>query len=335
MTPRTRRLLRWGATAVAFVLLALAARTVRWEESWRAMRGASPWLLVAAAAVNLASLATRAVRWWIFLRRAGAPSLGVALRAAVVGSGLNNVLPASGGEAARVLIVARRAGISTASVLAALALDRLVEIISSVAMMATAPFFVPLPYALSRWRIHAAVALAVLLALAAMLAVHAMRRAPLLGVGSAALAGGTGSGGRIRTYAAHFVAAVRGLPTPRRLALALALSLVAWIGQAAAYHLAALAVGLPATPLASAAAMLAVNLTFVFQLTPGNVGVFQLVYALVMSGFGISHHAAVGVALLIQAVQIFPVTALALLLAPRLFARRLRHPSDPDTTLAP
>ncbi|HEX5581616.1 MAG TPA: lysylphosphatidylglycerol synthase transmembrane domain-containing protein, partial [Gemmatimonadaceae bacterium] len=177
MTASTRRLLRWGATVVAVVLLALAARTVDWEESWTAIRGASPALLLAAALVNLTSLATRAVRWWIFLRRAGAPSLGAALRAAVVASGLNNVLPASGGEAARVFLVARHAGISTATVLAALALDRLVEVISSVAMMATAPFFVPLPWALARWRSHAAVALVVLLVLAALLALHAVRTA--------------------------------------------------------------------------------------------------------------------------------------------------------------
>ena len=64
-------------------------------------------LLLAAALVNLASIVVKGVRWWVFLRPIGATSLPLALRATFAGAGLNNVLVANGGEAARVVFVAR------------------------------------------------------------------------------------------------------------------------------------------------------------------------------------------------------------------------------------
>ncbi|HEU4629123.1 MAG TPA: lysylphosphatidylglycerol synthase transmembrane domain-containing protein [Gemmatimonadaceae bacterium] len=316
-----RRALHAAVTAAALLLLLAAARTVHWGEVWRAVRHASPAVLLAAAIVNLLSLLARGTRWWLFLRASGAPSLGTALRGAVVASGLNNVLPANGGEAARVMLVARREGVSSATVLATVALDRLVELLSCVALLVAAPLVLPLPAPLRDWRGRGAAALAVVVALCALLMWRAARRRP--GAALPPLAAPTaGRLPAVRAYLARFAHGVTGLALPRRVGAALALSLLSWAGQAAVYHLTSRAAGFPASFAASAAAMLAVNLAFVVQTTPGNVGVFQLVYALVMAAFGLPHSAAVGVALLIQALQIVPVTALALLLAPHLARRR-------------
>ena len=318
MRPHARRLVRWGFTAASVLVVAALASTVEWAETWQAMRGAAPGLLLAAGLLNLATIAVRGTRWWVFLRAAGAPSYTMALRGAVVSSGLNNVLPANGGEAARVLLVARRANVSGATVLATVALDRLVEFLSCAALIVVAPLVVPLPAALARWRVPGTIALVAVLALVGLLARRAavMARQPFVNADAVP----TGRG-RLRRFVQRFSAAMTGLPTPGRVAPALALSLVSWAGQAAVYHLTARAVGLPATLVASTAAMLAVNVSFLVQLTPGNVGIFQLIYALVMAAYGVSHHAAVGAALAIQALQIVPVTVVALLLAPELALR--------------
>ena len=68
--------------------------------------------------------------------------------------------------------------------------------------------------------------------------------------------------------------------------------------------------------------MLAVNVAFLFPVTPGNVGVFQVIYALVMSAFALPRGPAIAVALMIQAIQVLPVTALALVLAPGAVTRQ-------------
>src|SRR3954463_681581 len=91
--------------------------------------------------------------------------------------------------------------------------------------------------------------------------------------------------------------------TPGRLAAGMVLSLAAWSLQVATYHLAVRATHLPLPLAGSVAALLAVGISFLVRATPGNVGVFQMIYALTVRSFGIAEAPAVAVALLIQTVQ--------------------------------
>src|SRR5689334_25400225 len=111
MKRRTRHVLRVVLLVVAVLLLARFARSVDWRETARALLGASLPVLLLATAVNIASLLVRGSRWALFLRGAGMRDFPLAIRGAIVASGMNNVLPASGGEAARVLLVARQSGL--------------------------------------------------------------------------------------------------------------------------------------------------------------------------------------------------------------------------------
>src|SRR5206468_8680696 len=132
------------------------------HDTWRAITNASPSLLLLAALVNLASLGLKGVRWWIFLRPVGATSLWLAMRATLAGAGLNNLLIANSGEAARVIFVARAAHVPSAKILATLALERLFELIGYVIMLALAVSLLPLPQALERTRPFAWLALALI-----------------------------------------------------------------------------------------------------------------------------------------------------------------------------
>ena len=62
-------------------------------------------------------------------------------------------------------------------------------------------------------------------------------------------------------------------------------------------------------------ALLVVNASFAVRLTPGNVGVFQLLYALAATSTGLDKDSAVAVAFLISLIQYIPVTLIGLLLA--------------------
>src|ERR687895_2328494 len=175
------RVLRWALTALAVALLVRLAMTVAWHDVWEAARAASPRWLIAAALVNLLTPVVRGTRWWLFLRAAGSPSLALAIHAAYVGSGLNNVLPASGGDAARALLVARRSIIPAATALATLAVDRVVEIATYLALVIAAPFAVAVPALIRRGERLAALVLgAVIIAalVVAQIARHRHRSAP-------------------------------------------------------------------------------------------------------------------------------------------------------------
>ena len=100
--------------------------------------------------------------------------------------------------------------------------------------------------------------------------------------------------------------------------VALVLTVINWGAQVASYHLTAVAAHFPITVGGSITELLAVNVGFLVRATPGNVGVFQALYALTAQALGLSKDAAVGVALLLQTVQNVPVTALGAVLAPDL-----------------
>src|SRR4029434_2018380 len=81
------------------------------------------------------------------------------------------------------------------------------------------------------------------------------------------------------------------------------------------FHYAAHAAAFPTTAADSLLALLVVNASFAVRLTPGNVGVFQVLYALTATSTGLDTDSAVAVAFLISLIQYIPVTLIGLLLA--------------------
>jgi phosphatidylinositol alpha-mannosyltransferase len=313
---RVGRLIRLTISAAIIVLLIVFARTVDWSRAWYAIIHASRPLLLAALAVNLLTLVARAVRWWILLREVGAPSLGLALRATVAGAGLNNILVANGGEAARIVFVARASGVPSARILATAALDRLLDPVGFVILLAIGVVAFDLPPELAQLRWPALVAVTVVIALVVWLTLSG--RAP-----DAALPGESdarpevhGWWAKTRRWLADFGNSMRELASGPRVIWILLLTLAAWITQLATFALAASAAHVRLPLAGDLAALLAVNVSLVLRATPGNVGFFQFAYALAAGAFGVRMAVAIAVSLLIQVLQIIPVTIIGVALAP-------------------
>lgn len=316
MKPVGSKALRVVLTMGVVVLLAVFARRVNWHDTWVTLRAASPSLLVLAAALNIASIGIKAIRWWIFLRPIGVTSLPLALRATLAGAGLNNILVANGGDAVRVVFVAQAAEASSARVLATLALERLFDLVGYVLLFSAAATFLPLPGSLARVRPFA---IAVLTLMGALLWWLLSR--PDAGDGAAA-ASEMNWGERFKAYWARFAHTLGAVSSFRRFTAALLLSLAAWGLQVATYHVTAQASHFSITLVGTIVALLAVNLGFAVRATPGNVGLFQAVYAATAVAFGLNQNEAVAVAVLIQAQQILPVTLIGVALAPGFIFRR-------------
>ena len=308
LSPRARAIRAIVVVVVVAALLTFVSR-VNWPQTWAAIRSASPGLLLAAALVNMLSLALKAVRWWIFLRAAGSPSLRLALRASFAGAALNNILVANAGEAARVVLVSRSSALPSEKVLATLALERLFELAGYVVMFAVAVLVLQLPPAFDQMRPVAIVVAVLLVAALVYLARQPQQpEAPPLAR--------SGFRDRLAEYRRGFFRALATLSTPRRFVEAITVSVVVWALQIATFQLTAHAAEFDIPLAGSVAAILAVNLGFAVRATPGNVGVFQALYAMTAAAFGMDADVAVGVALLIQAQQILPVTLIGLLAAP-------------------
>jgi uncharacterized membrane protein YbhN (UPF0104 family) len=96
------------------------------------------------------------------------------------------------------------------------------------------------------------------------------------------------------------------------------LSLVNWAAQIATYHLVAVAAHFPISIVGSVTTLITANVGFLVRATPGNVGVFQVVYGVTAQALGLDKARAVAVALLLQLIQNLPVTLLAMVVAPDL-----------------
>lgn len=318
--------MRWALTAAILVFLVLFARTIDWQAAWNSMRNASLPLLAAAILVNFLSIAVKGVRWWLFLRPIGISSLALAMRATIAGAGLNNVLVASGGDAARVVFVSRLSGVSSSTVLASAALERLFDPIGFVILLVFGVLVFDLPAQFEAWKIPAVGALIVIVALLAFF-VYATRNAK---PGDTTVRGEqpTGIGGKVKAYLVSFANTAGHLATGPRFLAAMILSLLGWGLQLWTFALAAEAAHVSIPIAGSLACLLAINVGLVLRATPGNVGFFQFAYALMAEQFGVRRDDAIAVSLLIQTLQILPLTLLGVLLAPEFIFRKGRK--DPE-----
>jgi uncharacterized protein (TIRG00374 family) len=318
VTPATGRLVRWILTGVIVVFLVLFARTVDWAAAWQSIRSASLPLLALSLGVNFLSVVIKGLRWWLFLKPAGSPSLPLAIRATIAGAGLNNVLVANGGDAARVVFVARATGIPSSTVLATLALERLFDPVGFVILIVYAAVAYTLPPALEAWRIPAQVAL-ILIAILIGWFLHLARKPSV--PRDAAYTAPHGLRNRFRRYVAVFATSTRSLATPQRFFGALVISMAAWILQVLTFKYAADAAHVPMSTAACIATLIAVNLGLLIRATPGNVGFFQFVFAVTAAQFAIGRDDAIAVSLLIQTIQIIPVALIGVALAPEFIFR--------------
>ncbi len=324
MNKAVSRSLRFALTVAIIAGLVVFARKVNWSTTWEHIADANRTILLAAAIVNLSSLVLKGVRWWIFLRPAGVPSLWLALRATFAGAGLNNILVANGGEAARVVFVARSAHVQSAKILASLALERMFELIGYIVMFVLAVSFLELPPWLSRARPVAWIALALVVGLM----IYLVRRPHLDEV---TFAETTANGWRGGSRSSSGTSAGRSAASRRARGSSWRSFSPSPSGRyrSGPTRLTAHAAHFNLSLVGTVSALLAVNTGFAIRATPGNVGVFQALYALTASAFGMDANSAIAVAFLIQTQQIIPVTLIGVALAPEfIFKKRKTRASD-------
>jgi uncharacterized protein (TIRG00374 family) len=320
MNSRLKKGIRWAISAAILIFLIYFATKINWHQAWSSMRHASLPLLAAAIGVNFLSVLIKGVRWWLFLRPIGIKSLPLAIRATVAGAGLNNVLVANGGDAARVVFVSRVSGVPSSTVLASLALEKLFDPIGFVMLLVFGLLVFELPPQFERWKTPAEFALGAIVLLLVFF-VYATRHIKPEHVPERRAKPRTWVG-KVRAYAKSFGQTAGRLATGPRFLAAMILSLFAWACQLWTFQLAAAAAHVSIPMAGSLACLLGINVGLIIRATPGNVGFFQFVYALTAGEFGVARNDAIAVSLLIQTIQIIPLTILGVALAPEFIFRR-------------
>jgi uncharacterized protein (TIRG00374 family) len=260
------------------------------------------WALTSGA-LNLAGIWTRARRWhYLFPPGSSPPAL---FRAAMIGYMANNLLPLRAGEIVRVYVVARNWSHGFWLPLATLVVERVLDGLALVLILAGLMLVVPVPPAL-RW---AAVVLLSIdgiatLALVAVATIPGQCRRLIV----ALTARRTRLQRRLTEIFEMFFRGLGGVRTPRHAVPIAAWSVAVWVAAAVTAWTALLAVRLD-LPFTAAWAVLAfVGLGISIPSAPGYIGVFHAAAVLALAMFNVSGSAAVGYAIVYHAAGFVPIT---------------------------
>ena len=245
----------------------------------------------------------RARRWrYLFAPADRPPGL---LPAMMIGYMANNILPLRAGELVRVYVVARRWGRGFWAVLGTLVVERVLDSLAIVGILAILVVLIPVPaifqytaailLAIDVAAVAALVALAVAPAAAARLLARLTARWPQLEHRASRIFG-------------TFVRGLDGVRARGNLLPLIGWTILVWIVPALAAWTMLLAMDLH-LPLTAGWTVLAfVGLSVSIPSAPGYVGVFHYAAVLALEVFGVTRPIAVGYALVFHAAQILPVT---------------------------
>lgn len=320
LRPQARSALVWVGVAVTIAFTYLAVRDAHLGDVWEALRASQKaWLLPAFAAL-VAAVVLRALRWWSLYRPETRPPLREVARALLVGYFFNNVLSLRAGEAARILLLNRRTGVSRAEATATVVVERAFDVIALLLILfAISPWLPEVT-----WLQTAAFLLVVLGGLligsALLLARHGTRVLrillyPLSWIPAL-------SAERFEAGLRSLVHGFAGLHSLRVAIEGFCWTLLSWLSVALSFWLVLLGFDFGLSPVAGLLVVIAINLALVLPSSPAAVGVFEWATVVALDAYGIPDSEALSYALVAHALNFVPfVVAGVLLLRGSAFAR--------------
>jgi uncharacterized protein (TIRG00374 family) len=280
---------------------------------WTQVKRARIDLLVAGFFAVILTYVIRAWRWQYLLHPIGPTRFRTAFRTTVIGFAALGVLPARAGDVLRPYLLARQEGLLVSATLATIVMERVLDLIAVLALLALYVWGIAdpatLPPALLRG-IEASSALAGGVAIALMgvmwvLATHPERIGGLVFAMARVLPHALADrlAGLARTFSGGFAVARE----PRALAAAVAWSFPLWLAIAAEAWLVTIAFDI-AMPFTGTFLLQALLVIGVAVPTPGAVGSYHEAYRIgVTTFFGAPEDTAVAAAIVTHAISYFPV----------------------------
>ena len=290
--------------AAAGLLLSAAAvwivlQAVDLEEAAAILGRAAPLPVVAILGVIALQLALRATRWSHLLPASPRIPPTRLLPPLLIGYLGNTALPARLGEPMRAVVVARRERVGTTEALGSVLLERIVDVATLAMVAFAAAVLVGSPaWTAQALGIAAAAGLAGVALLGTIGIEPAIRLADRLGLPRRPA---------LRGLAVRFAATMGGRSRRRAILLAAAISIAAWLLDAATFWLAGRAVGAELTYAGAALIAGVTVLGTAIPSAPGYVGTFELAAITVAGLLGVPATEALAMAVVAHVVTVLPL----------------------------
>jgi glycosyltransferase 2 family protein len=288
-------------------------------EVWSEVRRARVDLLIVGFVFVMATYWTRAIRWQYLLSPVGPTRFRTVLRTTVIGFAALAILPARVGDVLRPYLLARREGLATTATLATVVMERVLDLIAVLALLAIYVWGFaggsPLPdRLLNPVKVSAALAAAVsvvVMVVMWVLATHPERIGKLAATAARVLPGRLSE--RVGQLASTFSGGFAATRNPRALLLAVIWSFPLWLAIAAEAWAVTVAFGID-MPFAGTFLLQALLVIGVAVPTPGGVGSYHEAYRIgVTTFFGAPNDRAVAAAIVTHAISFVPVVLLGVI----------------------
>jgi len=297
---------------LALGLMAWFLRGADLLDVWRQVRQVRGGLLLASLFAVAVCFVARTIRWRYLLSPLGPTRFRTAFRTTIIGFGALGLLPVRAGDLIRPYLFARQEGLSTSSVLATVVMERVLDLVAVLVLLAVYVWGFAgdndLPAALLRpIEISAAIAAGAavtLLVVMWVLATHPERIGVIAAAAARVLPGRLSE--RVGRLASAFSSGFAAARDMRMLLLAVLWSFPVWLAVAAQAWAVTVAFGI-AMPYTGTFLLQSLLVIGVAVPTPGGVGSFHEAYRFgVTTFFGAGNAQAIAAAIVTHAISFMP-----------------------------
>jgi glycosyltransferase 2 family protein len=310
--------MRKSLRTIVIVLLSVGLVTIflrgaHLDVVWAEIKHANAWLLALSSGVTVLTVVLRALRWQYLLAPIGHARFGPAFRTTTIGFAASAVLPARAGEVIRPYLLARQEGLSATATFATVIIERVLDAVTCVLLLASfVLFFDPGMHGTDSrlyWLVELGGIIVGALALAVLGAMFVAARDPEAAGRWAYKLEHLLPGKLTHRLAVVLLKFAEGLAvvrTPKRLTLALALSLPLWLSIGWGIWCVTSAFGID-LPFTSSFLIIALLVVGVSVPTPGGVGGFEAAMQIGLTSFyGVPNDRAVGTAIVLHVISLLP-----------------------------
>jgi uncharacterized protein (TIRG00374 family) len=296
-------------------LLWWALRGVSPTDVLRHVRSARPGPLALAVVLATLSFPLRWIRWRVLLQVSGPRIAGSLWHAVAVGFMANNLLPLRAGELVRSYTASLLGGIRFTTVLSSVAVERIFDGLTVVALLTFALLRSDLPPSLSVGGVsvaHVAQAGALISGVAFLLAVAILAAPRYAERIVRRLAPSQRLAGKLVNIIEGVRSGLLALRTPGRLFLVVLWSLVLWLINALAFYVGFAAFDIRVSYLGALLMQGLIVLGIAIPSTPGFFGPFEAVIVAVLALYGVPNEVAFSYAIAYHITSFLPITLLGM-----------------------
>lgn len=307
----------WLGIGISVFFLFLLFRSIDGAKLLEALRTMDSRFLVPAVASTLLSYYIRAYRWKLLLAEDKQASMANLFSATAIGYMANNLLPARIGELVRVYVLGEKEGIDKGTVFASLVLDRLLDGFSVLIILLATLFTLHLPGDDGEIRsilmMGGYVTVAAYLAIIAFLVLLKKKTMATLRLAAVLLKPFSPRlAEKVIPLLGSFIKGIRLSSRPAILAGLAASSFVIWVSAIWPIDLVLCSFGVDLPLTASLFIMVLLVVAVMVPASPGYIGTYHYACFKALTSFGIVGEKALSVALVIHAINFFPITLLGL-----------------------